>query len=432
MELTDGLLTALLLALPVVGLVNGPIYAPAVFGVGVLRLLASAARDRAAPALDRQFWLLALMFIVLCWAGIGWSVAPGRTLAGALQASLVLPAALIFLASLRRFPLPSIERLLGSLAAAFLVGTLILLSDKIDGYRLLHLVDGKSAWPTKYNRGIDYFLLMLLPTLGFAVARGRRRIAALLVLAALLTVVAGVNATAQLALPLAVFFAWLGYAAPRAALWLLGAGTAAMALLLPLILRLVTRFRPEITPHIKISGVERLEIWDYISAHVLQRPIAGWGLWTSRLLPASPEEMAHFIKATGSGIYPHNQWLELWVETGLPGVLIGLGFSLLVLQRAAKLSAALRPFALAAYGVAMAVASLGFEITTDSWWASLSVSAGLFTLFDRALSPAESRISPVATTLVPPPPPDTIPPPAESFERRRNRPGMRQRAPGGR
>jgi O-antigen ligase len=432
MEVTDGLLAVVLLVLPVAGLVSGPIYAPAVFGVGVLRIVAQARRDRRALPFDHQLWLLAFMFIVLCWAGIGWSVAPARSMAGALQSTLVLPAALIFLASTRSFPADAARRLLTLLTCAFVAGTLILLADRLDGYKLLHLVDGKAVWPTKYNRGIDYFLLMLMPTLGFSLATRQRACSVLLALAASLTVAAGVNTTARVALPLAIVLIAAGLAAPRVVAWLLGAGTAAMALLLPFLLRLVTRFRPDIVPHVKLSGVERLEIWDYLSAHVLQRPIAGWGLWTSRLLPASPEEMAHFVKASGSGIYPHNQWLELWVETGLPGVLIGLGFSLLVLRRAASLSPVLRPFAFAAYGVAMAVASLGFEITTDSWWAALAVSAALFAIFNRALRPSAIRISPGATSPAPPPPPHTIPPPADAPEPRRNSQNMRRRVPGGR
>jgi O-antigen ligase len=432
MRVTDGLLVVMLLTLPVLGLINGPIYAPVVFTVGSLRLIAMAMRDRRAFTFDNQLSTLALMFMVLCWAGVGWSVAPTQTLAGAKQITGVLPISLLCLTTLRAVPLSTTERLLWPLSAAFLLGTTVLLSDRIDGYHLLHLVDGKSVWPTKYNRGIDYSLLMLLPTLGFALARARRMAAVMLLLAAVLMVAAGVNTTARVALPLAAILILLGFAAPRLAVWLLGAGTAAMALLLPFLLRLVTRYRPEIAPHVKLSGVERLEIWDYISAHVLERPIAGWGLWTSRLLPASPEEMAHFVKATGSGIYPHNQWLELWVETGLPGVLIGLGFCLLVLQRTGMLQPALRPFALAAYGVAMAIASLGFEITTDSWWAALSVSAALFMLFDRALTFPQSRISPGAMSPVPPPLLHTIHPPADGPEPRRNRQNMRPRVPGGR
>ena len=85
------------------------------------------------------------MFIVLCWAGLGWSVAPGRTMAGALQATLVLPAALMFLASARGFPAARAVLLVKLLTAAFLAGMLILLADRLDGYALLHLVDGKSV-----------------------------------------------------------------------------------------------------------------------------------------------------------------------------------------------------------------------------------------------------------------------------------------------
>ena len=168
---------------------------------------------------------------------------------------------------------------------AFLAGMATLVSDRLDGMRLLRLLDGAGVWPTKYNRGIDYFMLILLPVLGYAAARRLPRDAACLAVAAVLTVAAGRNTTAQIALPVAVGAAVMAALAPRLAAVALAALTATVALTLPFVLRLLTQARPLIAPHIKISGLERLEIWDYLSAHVLQRPFAGWGLWTSR--PAS-------------------------------------------------------------------------------------------------------------------------------------------------
>jgi O-antigen ligase len=212
----------------------------------------------------------------------------------------------------------------------------------------------------------------------------------------------------------------------------LGVATGLEALGLPFAMRVVTHFRPLIAPHIKISGVERLEIWDYLSAHVLQRPVLGWGLWSSRLLPATPEEMAHFVKAQGSGIYPHNQWLELWVETGFWGVLLGLGLVVLVLRRILAGEPALRPFGYAAFVMAMAVASTGFEITTDSWWAALAASAGLFGVFGRGVPISDPRISIGARIGVPGALPDTIGIRGGAPEPRRNRQAWRARVPGGR
>ncbi len=425
------LFVCLFAVLPVAGLMSGPLYAPAVFGVAVVGVI-WLVWQRQRIEVDWVLVRLAAVFVALSWLGLLWTISPARTVSGALQASVVLPGALAFLAVARAYPAGSAGRLADGMAAAFLVGMVILLSDRLDGFVLLRALDGPSVWPTKYNRGIDYSMLVLLPTLGFCVARRQWRMAGGLCLAAVVTVACGRNLTAQLALPAAALVVALGALWPRGVAVLLGAATTAEALGLPFAMRLVTRFRPAIAQHIKISGVERLEIWDYLSAHVLQRPLFGWGLWTSRLLPATPNQVAHFIKATGSGIYPHNQWLELWVETGLFGVLLGLAFVLLVLWRAGGLAPALRPFAYGAFAMAMAVASAGFEITTDSWWAALAASAAVFGLFGRALAISDFRISPAATPLAPAARPDTTGLRAGAPEPRRNRQAWRVRVPGGR
>lgn len=421
------LLLGLYCLLPVAGLINGPLYAPAVFAVAVLIAL----WQRRVPAPDRPLALLALLFVALSWLGLAWSISPPRTVSGALQISVVFPAALAFLAAGKTFPAGRAPALAAGMTAAFLAGTLLLLSERLDHFALLHALDGPKVWPTKYNRGIDYFCLILLPTLGFTAAQQRWRLAAALCVAVCIAVAAGRNTTAQIALPGAALTIFAGAYAPRLTARLLAAATAAEALFLPFAMRLVTHYRPLIAPHIKLSAVERLEIWDYLSAHVLQRPILGWGLWASRLLPATPEEMAHFIKAQGSGIYPHNQFLELWVESGLPGVLLGLAFALLVLRRAAQLPPALRPFGYAAFVVALAIASSGFEITTDSWWAALAASGALFSLFARAAMQA-SRISAEAIPPAPPAHPGTTHLRADAPAPRRNRQAWRPRVPGGR
>ena len=97
-------------------------------------------------------------------------------------------------------------------------------------------------------------------------------------------------------------------------------------------------------------------------------------------MPIRPEELATYRFASDSGIYPHNQWLELWIETGVVGAALGLAFLALVLWRIRALPAATRPFAFAACGSALTISWLNFEITTDSWWAALTASALLFKL----------------------------------------------------
>jgi O-antigen ligase len=97
-------------------------------------------------------------------------------------------------------------------------------------------------------------------------------------------------------------------------------------------------------------------------------------LGAAKAVPLHAEELAQYRYVSPEGVYPHNQWIEAWLETGLPGVLIALALVWLVLRRVQS------PFALAAIGTALIASALNFEITTDSWWAALAASALLFRL----------------------------------------------------
>ncbi len=347
--------------LPTVGLVNGPVYAPALFGMAVLRLILLRQMPRFDPALTA----LAVGFVALCWASCLWSIVPAHSAAGAAQATAVLAGALLLIGG----PAPPASLAL-VLSVASLAGAAVMVADRLTGNRLLH-VFSHHVGATKYNRGIDYLLILLMPLLGALVAERRWRLAAALVVAVVAVVAEGRNTTAYVSLPVAGLVVALAWRAPR---------------LVPLALRALSGVRGTLAPHIKESMLRRLEIWDYVSARVTERPLFGWGIWSAKSLPISSEELSHYVRENGAGIYPHNQWLELWVETGFFGVLLGVGFVLLVLWRVRRLPASLQPFACAAVVLALMVSLTSFEITTDSWWAALAACGFLFVAWGRVRS----------------------------------------------
>ena len=73
------------------------------------------------------------------------------------------------------------------------------------------------------------------------------------------------------------------------------------------------------------SIVHRLLVWEYVGNTLLQKPIIGHGIGTSRLIgqniifniPYTNRE----IKG-GIPLHPHNNFLEIWLELGLLGALI--------------------------------------------------------------------------------------------------------------
>jgi exopolysaccharide production protein ExoQ len=380
---------AVFAALPTVGLAAGPAYAGLVMGLSVIRMVAALPQR---PAIDRPVCVTAAAFVALGWVSIAWSIAPHRTEAEALAltgiAVLLLP-----LTPGRMLPAGTVERLFRVMAWATMLGAAAATLDMLWGAPGEALVAGRPgvASMTKYNRGIDHLVLVAIPLLAFIWHRRRRLLPPLAVmLVAVLAV--GRSSTGQLAA--IVFIAVLAVALilPRLVAIVLTGGTVLLAVALPVALHAVAAHRAALQGLIKQSGMNRLEIWDYMTARVLERPLHGWGLAASPAVPITPDELATYHYVTPVGFYPHDQWLQLWVETGAIGAALGLVFALLILRRAERLPVRLRPWGLATFAAAMTIACMNFEITTDSWWAALAAAGFLFSILSRHLEHADDRL----------------------------------------
>jgi O-antigen ligase len=103
--------------------------------------------------------------------------------------------------------------------------------------------------------------------------------------------------------------------------------------------------------------VHRLVIWDFAAARIAEKPLAGWGLEASRAMPggrAQPDaatldrlninapaqrEFLVLPHVELMPLHPHNGALQLWLELGGIGALIGAAL-MLALGVAASRSAA--------------------------------------------------------------------------------------------
>lgn len=375
----QSLFVAVFASLPVVGLVAGPSYAPLLFGLAGLSALLAGVEYRRLPALDKPVALIALLFLLVCAAGLFDTFSP-RISRERLEQMVGISAGCLMLLAVPVSPGPA-ERLFSILFWSVAAGVAILGLDTAFGYPLQHALGGPAVnIGTKYNRGIIALAIVIWPIVANLAARGQRGKALLLFAMVLLGSLVGLSATGLGALVIGGFVWLLASKAPRLAKILLGGGMTGLALTLPLLLRLASVERPYLAKVIKFTGIHRLEIWDYMSARILERPLTGWGLGVAKVVPIHADELATYLYADATGIYPHNQWIELWLETGLPGVLLALALVLLVLWRVKG--------RWGAYGVATVAAALtgsllNFEITTDSWWAALAAAAVLFSLLPK-------------------------------------------------
>jgi len=361
----------LLAALPFAGLLLGPAYATLAWALGLLRLR---------PAFDAKLACLGAAFCTLCALESATALAPHRTLLADLQLALILAASLLVLAG-RPLPPASAARVFGAMSLALFAGVAVLCADRALHYRLQHHLDPHALFPgTKYNRGEDYLTLLLWPLLAFWRLEQRYGRALLVIAAMAVLAVAGLSTTARVTLPIGLATLVAAWLAPRVTARALAVFTVIMAASLPFLLRILSHDRVLFWRHLKQSGLHRLEIWDYMTARVFERPWLGWGLSNAKRVPILPAEQRAYVFVEPYGIYPHNQWLELWLETGVIGVALGLAFALLVLWRIAQMPARVAPFAYAAFAAALSISASSFELTTDSWWAALALTALLLRL----------------------------------------------------
>jgi O-antigen ligase len=383
------LAAAVFACLPTVGTFGGGSYAAFVIGLTVILLLGEIA-ERRRPAMDWPLASLAAAFLALIWLGLAWSVAPARTLGGDLQMTGLFVAGLVAIGS-RGSIADGSETILRAALVAAVAGPLLLILDLAVGHPIMTLAYGAKSsdqvYFAKLPRGLAQLAVLIWPILAFGWLNGHRRLtgAAAAIFAALLLWQISYNMSVTLSFAVGLVVFALAWRAPRLVAGALAAVTTIVAIGSPFVIQAVGRPLMPIADQIKASARHRLEIWDYITARALERPFSGWGWQTAQFLPVTPEEKAHYKYFWATGIpHPHDFWIQLWAETGVFGLLLGLAFALIVLGRIWRQPQDVRPFGLAAFATAFAVSLPSFNLSTDSWWCALAATGLLFLLLPSA------------------------------------------------
>jgi hypothetical protein len=383
---------AVFAALPIVGVVNGPSYALLVFGLAAIRLLHQIVTKRRGVTVDRRLGLLGLSFVALCCLSALWSVNAAQSLRASLQIALILAASLVTIGT-EEWADNAAHWIIKVLMVAMVVGAAAVSADMVTGYKLtlLHAAWYAPVQAHKYNRGLNYLVFITWPVLAYLVWQGRTRLAVAMAALVALPVLLGLSGSARTAALVGILVVALVRWAPRFGPRILGGAALLIPVGLPLALRALSGFRAGLAPHLPFSGVHRLEIWDYMTLRTFERPLLGWGFSTAKSLPVSPDEIKRYLYADGVGIYPHNQWVELWAGLGAAGIALGCIFLMMVLRRISRLPDQIRPFAYAGFASAMACSLFNYEISTDSWWAALAAASLLFSLLAKAMESTPAR-----------------------------------------
>jgi exopolysaccharide production protein ExoQ len=262
-----------------------------------------------------------------------------------------------------------------------------------------------------FDTQMSLISLLIWPVVGVVRRRYGLLWAVAIAVAAFIVTLQGLSGTAKLACMVgfaALIFAWL---LPRWSAAVVGAVLALWIALAPVLYQSqVMQWGSDVAAHVSSrignSMLHRRAIWEFSVERIRERPLLGWGLGNSRIMPGSHETAKEGSLATIGGLelmplHPHNAALQLWLELGLPGVLLGIAFVACMARAIGRLrSHPVEQGLMVALVAAITVnAASGYNLW-HTWWMTFIWLAAVFTIAALPSEPATRSLKTPAPTAV--------------------------------
>lgn len=312
--------------------------APVAGSLGLLVLLVHSNRSTLRAAIP---WRLAgLLAIIHLWqlVTVAWAIDPPQALRSIAQITALSVSGVVLLAVASQQTAAQAERIVRFGAWGVGIALATISFDLLAGgwvrsqwimWQTGQVISPETFLPQRFNRALTVGLLLMFPIAAGQWLCGRKRIAAALAALAVIASVLGVSLTAKIvvlggALCVLAGMFWWRRLAPLA-----GIVCAAIVLVSP---NLAARFPPPqelwaAAPWLPGSAHHRATIWHFTAERIAERPVQGWGMEASRVIPGGEVELfsiapSHTV-AFGEQVmplHPHNMGLQWRLELGLPGV----------------------------------------------------------------------------------------------------------------
>lgn len=262
-----------------------------------------------------------------------WSVTPEASLERALKISLLLLLSVPVIDLARACPPDSLRRLWrGFPLLTLMIGIVCVIELTLNHplYRALAEIPlDRKVNPSILNKNVAVFTLMLPLSLSFCLRSGTHTLSALLLtIAALLFSQTGSQASQLAILMMGASLVALAIL-PGAGIPLAFSTTALAITLMPFLAPIAfDTFAQQIAGNkylaTEASASARLENWDFISRKIMDNPWSGFGMDATRSIEDF-ESQRLFFKSNRI-MHPHNLALQIWIEFGVGGVVLALGF----------------------------------------------------------------------------------------------------------
>ena len=393
--LSRGWLWLTVLLMPILALAGGLGFQLAGFITGAAGILAWSADRTGAQYLKSAWPIWLLLFVLWAWLSSFWSVYNGDIWSGNAALLFGLVIALIF------FPfvilkLSEAQKSVMSwvVIVAGLFGVALLLIDGASNFGLSLWADPVSAGEDPIQRRSDAemnlgrgqvsYVQLLWPVAALLMLRVKQGWA--LALAAFLGLMLSAHfnnlSIVILTTILAAGFAAIAAWRPKLGLILAFALAICSLAFAPILGTLTYIMDPELMGKIPLSWKHRLLLWEYSWELIQQAPLLGHGFDASRSFDELTFRAPDGRDILVMSLHPHNIGLQIWLETGLVGVCLAIGFLIGLLKTALKTcTSSLRAFAAAGLLATVAISgAVTVGVWQHWWWALIVLSVSLICL----------------------------------------------------
>ena len=348
--------------------------------LAALGVLASTPLREVWRALPKPLAMAMGMLVAFGLLTTTWSIVPQNSIHKALQLVALFAAILLLIAWARLLTAPSRHRVGRWLSIGLVAGVGLVVVEAAAGGIVHHVLDDQPLHAMdalgRYKRGLVVLALVAGPAVYWLGGRFGWLAAGLMVVgvavAAFLVHSGAGMAAILVGVIVSVFVVRFPAAGPRGLALVL----ALLVLLAPMARLGPAQLPAETLEEIRAnamyrisSAAHRLLIWQFVGEKIAERPLLGWGLDSSRAIPGGQGAVQGFSPLLP--LHPHNAALQLWLELGLLGGVLGAAIAVSVGLGAGRRIGAGSARAIAAGMTVSAsvVALLGFGIW-QSWWIS--------------------------------------------------------------
>lgn len=331
-----------------------------------------------------------LVAIAYALLSVTWSLKPEAALLALGEAVIPIVASAILIIRWRITAPP--KWLFKNLAVAMLIAAGLIALELLLNSPLRQLYGGRLG-SYVHNRPVVTLLLLLWPVLSWAMLCGRKKLSLILLSALAIVIAISDSEAAKLGLLVAAGTWMLVSAFPKRIVYVFLVALLGLIWIQPMFGDIVAKATPAHLIELTKAGHsrERIEIWQAFGEVARRYPATGTGFGSVAFMKdysVMAEVDPGFRRALDMG-HPHNAYLQVWVELGVPGALILSCLVLWGMRRLSEEPSSTRGMGLIALMCASAIALVSHGAWQGWWIAALALVAALFSIRQSASGRSE-------------------------------------------